>query len=63
MPNEYTVVIERAEEGYYIGNVPVLPGCHTRAKTVDQPSERMKEAIEVCIEDYGDASEKVLSAS
>ena len=27
---EFTVIIERGEDGYYIGSVPELRGCHTR---------------------------------
>ena len=30
------VIIERDEDGYYVGSVPELPGCHTQAKTVDE---------------------------
>ena len=43
MSREYTVVIERDEEGYLIGSVPRLKGCHTQARTMDELLERMKE--------------------
>ena len=32
MGTEYTIVIEKDEDGYYVGSVPTLPGCHTQAK-------------------------------
>ncbi|MCF8141639.1 MAG: type II toxin-antitoxin system HicB family antitoxin [Cyanobium usitatum Tobar12.5m-G36] len=32
-----------------MATVPVLPGCHTHAKSLDQLIERIKEAIELCI--------------
>lgn len=42
----FTVVIEEGEDGYYIADVPELPGCHTQAKSMDTLLERVKEAIE-----------------
>ncbi len=46
----FNVVIERDEDGYYIASVPSLRGCHTQAKSLDQLIERIKEAIELCLE-------------
>ncbi len=45
MSTEYTIVIEEDEDGYYVGSVPALPGCHTQAKSIDQLLERLREAI------------------
>jgi len=53
---EFTVVIERDEEGWYVARVPDLPGCHTQAKTLDTLMKRVREAIELCLED-GDKPE------
>ena len=39
MSTEYTVVIEKDEDGFFVGSIPGLPGCHT------QLIERMEEAI------------------
>jgi len=47
---KFTVVIERDEEGYYVGTVPTLRGCHTQAKTLDTLMKRVREAIELCLE-------------
>lgn len=47
---EFSVVVERDEEGYYVGSVPELPGCHTQARSLDKLMERIKEAIELCLE-------------
>ncbi len=46
----FTVVIERDEDGYYVGTVPALRGCHTQAKTLDTLMKRMREAVELCLE-------------
>jgi predicted RNase H-like HicB family nuclease len=47
---EFSVVVERDEEGYYVGSVPELPGCHTQARSLDKLMERIKEAIALCLE-------------
>jgi predicted RNase H-like HicB family nuclease len=50
MKRIFNVVIEQDEDGYYVGNVPELPGCHTQAKSLDELRERIKEAIELYLE-------------
>ena len=50
MKREFTVVIERDEDGYFIGTVPELKGCHTQAKSLDELMERMREAASLCLE-------------
>jgi len=55
---EFTVIIEQDEEGYYIAEVPQLKGCHTQARSLDELMERIKEAIQLCLEVYGEESPK-----
>ena len=50
MTREFSVIIERDSEGYYIGSVPELRGCHTQAKSLDVLMKRIREAIELCLE-------------
>ena len=52
---KFTVVIERDEDGYYVGTVPALRGCHTQAKSLDTLMKRVREAIELCLEVDGAA--------
>jgi predicted RNase H-like HicB family nuclease len=47
---EFSVVIERDEEGFYVASVPELQGCHTQARSLDMLMRRIKEAIELCLE-------------
>jgi predicted RNase H-like HicB family nuclease len=56
---KFTVVIERDEEGYYVASVPALLGCHTQAKTLDTLVKRVREVIEVCIEDGDEIDESL----
>ena len=53
MKKEFNVVIEKDTEGYLVASVPDLPGCHTQAKSLDKLLERIKEAIGLCLEEYG----------
>ncbi len=46
---EFTVIIEKDEEGWYVASVPEIPGCHTQGKDIPQVLERIKEAIAVCL--------------
>lgn len=50
MQRDFNVVIERDEEGFYVASVPDLHGCHTQAKSLDVVMERIREAIELCLE-------------
>ena len=51
---EFSVVIERDEDGYYVGSVPELKSCHTQAKSLDELMGRIKEAILLCLEVEGE---------
>jgi len=46
----FTVLIEQDEDGIYVAKVPDIPGCYTQGKTIQQAMERIKEAIQVCLE-------------
>ena len=47
---DYSVVVERDEDGWYVASVPTYPGCHTQARSLDELVIRIREAIEVCLE-------------
>jgi predicted RNase H-like HicB family nuclease len=51
MKRQFSVIIERDSDGYYVGSVPELRGCHTQAKSLDKLMERVQEAIDLCLED------------
>ena len=48
--HSFTVVIEKEEDGFFVGSVPALKGCHTQGKTIDELLKNIKEAIELCLE-------------
>ncbi len=39
------VTIEKDEDGYYVAEVPALPGCLSQGKTYDEALANIKEAI------------------
>ncbi len=53
MAREFTVVIERDEDGYLVASVPALQGCHTQARSMDELLDRIREAIQLCLEVEG----------
>ena len=57
MTRQFDVVVERDSEGYYVASVPVLPGCHSQAKSLDELMSRIREAIELCLEEQGQSIE------
>jgi len=50
MKKEFTVLIEKDEDGWFVAKVPDLQGCATQGKTLVQALERIKEAIMACID-------------
>jgi predicted RNase H-like HicB family nuclease len=57
MAREFSVIVERDSEGYYVASVPEVPGCHTQARSLDDLMIRIREAIEANLEAQGDAVE------
>jgi len=59
MTRQFDVVVERDSEGYFVGSVPALPGCHTQAQSLDDLISRVREAIELCLEVEGQSVENL----
>jgi len=48
---EFYVIIERDEDGYYVGEVPQLRACYSQGKTLDELMANIREVIELCLEE------------
>ncbi len=46
----FPVLIEKDEDGFLVATVPSLKGCHTQAKDLNTLHQRIREAIELCLE-------------
>ena len=44
------VIVEQDEAGYFVAEVPVLPGCLSQGKTSEEAVTNIKEAIEGWLE-------------
>ncbi|PZV12077.1 MAG: hypothetical protein DCF21_16035 [Leptolyngbya sp.] len=48
---ECFVVIERDEDGMYVGEVPQLKACYSQGETIDELMANIREVIEICLEE------------
>lgn len=44
------VLIEKDEAGYFVAEVPALPGCLSQGKTKDEALQNVREAVEGWLE-------------
>ena len=51
MHNEFTAVIESAEEGGFVAFCPELPGANGQGETVPEAKKNLAEAIELILMD------------
>ena len=54
----FKVIVEEDESGYYVGEVPALPGCFSQGKTIDELKKNIGEAIEGWLEVMNDKAKK-----
>jgi len=44
------VILTPGEDGYFVAEIPVLPGCISQGKTRKEALANVKEAAELCLE-------------
>ena len=49
MQREFYVVIERDEDGFFVGEVPALKACYAQGRTIDEMLCNIKEVIDLCL--------------
>src|SRR3989344_6496697 len=49
----FKVIIEQDEDGYFVADVPSVPGCHSQGKTYEKALANIKEALGLCLEVAG----------
>ena len=55
MQRDFYVVIERDEDGIFVGEVPQLPGCYSQGQTIDELMANMREVVELCLEESSES--------
>jgi predicted RNase H-like HicB family nuclease len=48
---QFTVIVQRDEEGNYLAICPALQGCYTEGTTPEEAMDYLKDAIQLHIED------------
>ena len=51
MAREFYVVIEKDQDGFFVGEVPQLKGCYSQGRSLDELLVNIKEVIEMCLEE------------
>jgi len=61
MKSKLVAYIEKdVESGSYVAFVPGIPGAHTQADTLDELQVKLKEVIELCLEEMDPEERKNL---
>jgi predicted RNase H-like HicB family nuclease len=47
----YTVIYERDEDGWWVAEVPEVPGGHAQGRTIEQARERILDALSLYVDD------------
>ena len=55
---EYTAIIQKTSDGWYIGQCEQVPGAMTQGKTIEEVKENLKEAIQLVLETEKDLCRK-----
>lgn len=51
---EIYIVIERDEDGFFVGQAPQLRACYSQGRTLDELLVNMREVVELCLEGQDD---------
>jgi predicted RNase H-like HicB family nuclease len=44
------VILTTGEDGYIVASVPVIPGCISQGRTIEEALANIKEAADLCLE-------------
>ncbi len=56
------VLVEKDEDGFFVVECPILRGCYTQGKTIDEALKNIHEVIELCLEEQKEEIVKHLDA-
>jgi len=55
---EYTAIIQKTENGWYIAQCEQVPGALTQGRTIEEVQENLKEAIQLILESEKERCQK-----
>lgn len=56
---QYTVVIRRAPDGFYVASCPLIPEAHAQGETFEECLTNIEEVLRLCLEFRRDRGEEV----
>jgi len=56
---EFTVIVEKDEDGRFVAICPALEGCYTEGETEEEAKELIKDAIRLHVESRLDRNEPI----
>ena len=56
MQHALPIIVEQDEDGFYVVECPILPGCYTQGETLDEALRNIEEVIDL-IKDEEDCKE------
>ena len=48
---DFYMLVERDEDGFFVGEVPQLKACYSQGRTLDELTQNIKEVIVMCLEE------------
>ncbi len=49
--NQFPIMVEKGEDGFYVVECPLFRGCYSQGKTLDEALKNIRGAIELCLEE------------
>lgn len=56
---QYTVVIRKAPDGFYIASCPPIPEAHAQGESYEECMVNIKEVLDICLEYRKEHSEEI----
>jgi len=56
---QYTVIVRKAPDGFYIANCPLIPEAHAQGETYEECLANIKEVLELCLEYRKERGEEI----
>ena len=53
----FQVVLEPEDDGGYVVTCPIIPGCYSQGDSLREALDNIREANELCLEDYRERGE------
>ena len=59
--SSYPIIVQDDGSGFFFVTCPVLAGCYSQGKTIDEALKNIQEAIALCREDLSKKDQRALS--